>query len=89
MGIYIKMEMPEACELLCIDISPNGKVSNHYDLASKEIAIAVPVPKHGRLIDADTLKLDLTRFYDGEVTAKRLIDEQSTIIPASGGAEDE
>ena len=43
---------------------------------------ASPVPKHGRLIDADALKLDLTRFYDGEVTAKRLIDEQPTIIPA-------
>lgn len=42
----------------------------------------IPVPEHGRSIDADALKLDLTRFYDGEVTAKRLIDEQPTIIPA-------
>ena len=32
-----------------------------------------------RLIDADELKKDLTRFYDGEVTAKQLIDEQPTI----------
>lgn len=32
-----------------------------------------------RLIDADALKTDLTRFYDNEVTAKRLIDEQPTI----------
>lgn len=32
-----------------------------------------------RLIDADALKLDLTRFYDNEITAKRLIDEQPTI----------
>lgn len=32
-----------------------------------------------RLIDADALKTDLTRFYDGEVTAKQLIDEQPTI----------
>lgn len=32
-----------------------------------------------RLIDADVLKKDLTRFYDNEVTAKELIDEQSTI----------
>ena len=32
-----------------------------------------------RPIDADALKLDLSRFYDGEVTAKELIDEQPTI----------
>lgn len=34
-----------------------------------------------RLIDADALKKDLTRFYDNEVTAKQLIDEQPTIEP--------
>ena len=34
-----------------------------------------------RLIDADALKKDLTRFYDNEITAKRLIDEQPTIEP--------
>ena len=33
-----------------------------------------------RLIDADALKKDLTRFYDNEVTAKELIDEQPTAI---------
>ena len=32
-----------------------------------------------RLIDADALKKDLTRFYDGEVVARKLIDEQQTI----------
>ena len=32
-----------------------------------------------RPIDADVLKQDLTRFYDNEVTAKQLIDEQPTI----------
>lgn len=35
-----------------------------------------------RLIDADALKTDLTRFYDNEVTAKQLIDEQPTIDAA-------
>lgn len=34
-----------------------------------------------RPIDADALKTDLTRFYDNEVTAKQLIDEQPTIQP--------
>ena len=32
-----------------------------------------------RTIDADALKNDLSRFYDGEVTARQLIDEQPTI----------
>ena len=32
-----------------------------------------------RLIDGDALKQDLTRFYDNEVTAKQLIDEQPTV----------
>ena len=32
-----------------------------------------------RTIDADVLKKDLSRFYDGEVTAKELIDEQPTV----------
>ena len=32
-----------------------------------------------RLIDADALKNDLSRFYDGEVTARQLIDEQPTV----------
>lgn len=32
-----------------------------------------------RLIDADVLKEDLTRFYDGEVVSRRLIDEQPTV----------
>ena len=33
-----------------------------------------------RLIDADALKEDLTRFYDNEVTARDLIDEQPTVV---------
>ena len=32
-----------------------------------------------RPIDADALKKDLSRFYDGEVVARQLIDEQPTV----------
>lgn len=32
-----------------------------------------------RLIDANALASDLTRFYEGEVTARKLIAEQPTI----------
>ena len=38
-----------------------------------------------RAIDADALKKDLTRFYNNEVTAKQLIDEQPTIEPRKKG----
>lgn len=34
----------------------------------------------GKLIDADVLKKDLTRFYDGKVSAMQLIDEQPAIV---------
>jgi hypothetical protein len=56
MGIYIEgLEMPKIGELLCINIYPNGKVCINLDLDCKQVATAVPVPKHGRLIDADAL----------------------------------
>ena len=32
-----------------------------------------------RLIDADLLKEDLSKFYDGLMTAKELIDSQPTV----------
>lgn len=35
-----------------------------------------------RPIDADALKVDLTRFYNNMVTAKQLIDEQPTVDAA-------
>lgn len=41
-----------------------------------------------RAIDADALKEDLTRFYDNEVTARKLIDEQPTIQPEIVRCED-
>ena len=47
------------------------------------IANGTPLPKgHGRLIDADALKQDLSFFYDGLATAKMVIDSVPTIIEA-------
>lgn len=58
MGVYIKgMEMPTGDEMLCINIFSNGNVTNHFDLRCMPVATAVPVPPHGRLIDADTIGL--------------------------------
>ena len=68
MSILIRgMEMPKEEELLCLRIYPNGKVSIDMDIACKQIATAVLVPPHGRLIDADEL------FNDGWTLQKQVV----------------
>ena len=58
MSILIKgMEMPTNGELLCINIYPDGKVCIDLDLECKQIATAVELPPHGRLIDADMFNM--------------------------------
>ena len=71
MGIYIKgMEMPTRCHCcsMCVQVS-DGEIDWHWEcclLCEKVARYAtdripscplVPVPPHGRLIDADALKL--------------------------------
>lgn len=38
---------------MVINIYPDGRVSNHFDEFCETIATAIPIPPHGRLIDAD------------------------------------
>ena len=102
MSILIKgMEMPREGELLCINIYPDGKVCIDLDLECSQIATAVPVPPHGRLIDADALKMMLdeeiarllekgTEYLDYRVDTlfsdfKQYVDKMPTIIPAEEG----
>lgn len=91
MGILIKgMEMPENGERLCIDIHPDGKVSYNLDLKCRQIATAVYVPPHGRLIDADALIINLMDrgieslqtedFYE----IQQAVADAPTIIEAEG-----
>lgn len=57
MSVLIKgIDMPKDGGLLCVNIFPDGKVCINLDLECKRIATAVPVPPHGRLIDADALR---------------------------------
>lgn len=52
--ILIKdMEMPKRG--MVVNIYADGRVTNHFDEFGKTIGKAVPVPPHGRLIDADAL----------------------------------
>lgn len=98
-GIYISnLKMPdnaEGCEVI-IRIQPNGEVldAQRFHLGMR----AVPVPDHGRLIDADAAARHgwkIHRTYQSSPTEMtyedKLIDSEvlPTIIPASGGNENE
>ena len=86
MGVYIEgMEMPKKGEWISVNISPDGKCfiqswcGKEFNFAEK--LIAVPVPPHGRLIDADALIRDngikeIPEYYE-------VVRDAPTIIPAS------
>ena len=65
MGVYIKgMEMPKEGSWRSIRIYPDGTIGRPIgfgDYALVEGAKAVPVPPHGRLIDADALTGQMER----------------------------
>lgn len=92
------MEMPKDGELLCINIHPDGKVCISLDLQCEKVGTAIPVPPHGRLIDADALRQ--TMYHEAFETDstlqkwdsgcwirykmfERMEETAPTIIPAS------
>lgn len=67
MGVYINMEMPKNGSCIQIVIDDDGKVYPSVEkciLKMGSIAKAVPVPPHGRLIDADALCNRLITAWD-------------------------
>ena len=94
-GIYIPgMEMPADSRPTWIILHSDGTVD--YNEVSQSnpvgwntlIQAAIPVPDHGRLIDADGLKERIRgRLFEDEFSFE--IDCAPTIIPASGGKENE
>ena len=105
MGVYIKgMEMPKSC-WDCYFQDCGNCILNAHKVVDKCIiedrtdddCPLVPVPPHGRLIDADVAEVisfaeeeaDGKDFMDGILYAADWISKQPTIIPASGGNEDE
>ncbi len=94
MGVYIEgMEMPTK-ENAVILITPSGDVWMIGDMPNEDThlvkAKAVPVPPHGRLIDADALMLlrNMTRpncefVGDRLMIDVNMIDGAPTVIPAS------
>ena len=95
MGVYIKgMEMPTSCEecqtlLGCCDELEDGTVwcrlAHGYIGDERTVCSLVPVPPHGRLIDADALKENCMK-EDGFLAELlfRKVSNAPTIIPANG-----
>lgn len=74
MGIYIKgMEMPQEGTFNIVHIYSDGRVAIPFWGKGMQVVQgieAAPVPKHGRLIDADALPLEesvpTVMMHDGE-----------------------
>ena len=92
MGVYINMEMPESCIKckLCVSYKcvPTGEIrwSDEFDYDSKrfENCPLIPIPSHGRLIDADALAISTAVPLDGKPYQYVHIDnikKAPTVIP--------
>jgi hypothetical protein len=86
MSVYIDMEMSK--ETTLISIGPGGTVEIHRNDDLTWVPLkekAVPVPPHGRLIDADAVTLEDGPYeYDDWCQwALRQYQDAPTVIPAS------
>lgn len=88
MSVLIRgMEMPENC--ICCDLSHEDwwcpAKQDYVDRYSFETCPLVPVPPHGRLIDADALAISTAMPLDGKSYQYVHIDNiksAPTVIPA-------
>lgn len=56
MGVYLpNVDMPKGDKVLTVQICPDGSIWQQYR-GTVPNAKAVPIPPHGRLIDADALR---------------------------------
>ena len=101
MGIYINMEMPEGCyycpfadgvwqvDKRCV-INGKEMPRDRWNMQQNHINCPlIPVPKHGRLIDADAILKDKgmgTQIVGwGKMYHETVIEYAHTIIPAEEG----
>ena len=108
MSVYIKgMEMPQGCDdcyfcgemgicSVLVATHINSGVVGEYRYSEFErppFCPLIPVPDHGRLIDADALidavELDDLSTLSEVMHIKEVLRDVPTIIPASGGNENE
>lgn len=69
MGVYINMEMPKSCDV-CRFNGAYCYAKGDEDAHSTLPCPLIPVPPHGRLIDADELYDLLMNLADNEYTPK-------------------
>ena len=89
MGVYIEaMEMPNNGETITITICGDGIVFEEWKEPGS-VFKAVPVPPHGRLIDADAIRADIDEKRPGrsyeDAWALTVLDNAPTIIQAEEG----
>ena len=89
MGVYLpNVDMPKDDKFVTIQISPDGSIWQQYR-GTVPNAKAVPIPRHGRLIDADEfLKRAIgTKCFRGDfaLMLEELVGESTTIIEAEEG----
>ena len=91
MSVYIEgVDIPEGHSAISIKLWPDGEVEVIDAEGEWSTTTAISVPDHGRLIDADALgdfpyNMD---FCDGG-EADEWVRNAPTVIPASGGKENE
>ena len=97
MKAYLEIEMPTSCYYcpmtndgfyLCKATSPFKELEDDCEECKLHWCPLIPVPQHGRLIDADALYTELAKRKSyGELSAKsalRAVANAPTIIQASG-----
>ena len=91
MGIYIKgMEMPDSCHVCvagyggCCFVAPPDSDGVCPDHGRADFCPIIPVPPHGRLIDADALKYQRAFEEDDlhDFVRRYAVDLAPTIIEA-------
>lgn len=96
MSILIKdMEIPEGCSALTLKVWPDGQVEIFDADGEWKTSKAIPVPPHGRLIDADALiermfdqLVAKTMMFGGQyVYTKEEINNAPTVIPSDKDGE--
>lgn len=95
-GIYIPwMSMPRTCDDCQVSADcPNDEHIDGYTMQKKpRFCQLVPIPPHGRCIDADVLEYEeayLNGHYelgDVEIVTREDIESAPTIIPADKGGD--
>ena len=100
MSMYIKgIEMPRL-GYREIRIHPDGRITEDNEGYEESIGTAIPVPPHGRLIDADALRClydphdygldgeqadEYDRYHVSLPVIRQNIDDMPTIIEAEDG----